>query len=411
MIHRYIGNKSPIVSEILSEISRLAPAGSLVFDAFSGTLAVSTALKSAGYRVAANDINHFSWVYSTAYLANSCLPAVENSISNGLSDDVETGWTAAIEQLTSPYPRGFPSSAKRTDIYDHYCEEGKNSAFNSLRGSSGHRRFFSPQNAKTIDRALNKIRYWFRSGEIGEETRCILTAVLMDAVERVSNTQGTFHDFPRKFVDPRALKPISIVAPKPNDFVGPASTIIGKAQDTLEFVHSVPTHAVLYLDPPYNFRQYTSYYFMLNLLSKYPELDDLDAYFAEVKYVRGQNMDDDFSSTFCSSKTFLSSIRTLIERAKCEYIVLSYFDGRNHWGSFKSSGEANGKRALQDFFETSLFKEGSQKCIPIDRLNYQSYGGHKAKIVKEFLFIAKKSNLPSVQPDDRGEKWIGQVSA
>ena len=68
--------------------------------------------------------------------------------------------------------------------------------------------------------------------------------------------------------------------------------MLGVERDSLDWVREVPHHKVLYLDPPYNFRQYTAYYFLLNVLARYVDIDDLEAYFAGVRYVRGQNPAD-----------------------------------------------------------------------------------------------------------------------
>jgi adenine-specific DNA methylase len=309
--------------------------------------------------------------------------------------------------VVAPYKRGVPRSERRTDVFDHYCEAGLKSRFESKRGQKGNRRFFSKENAELIDRVLTRIRWWYRSGEIGDTTRCLLTASLLDAVERVSNTQGTYHDFPRSFFDPRALKALKLVGPDSQRFSGPPSTCFGKAEDSLEFVSRVPSHQVMYLDPPYNFRQYTSYYFLLNMFSKYPEIDDLDEYFAGIEFVRGQNMEDDFPSSFCGSKTFIPSLEKLVQGADTKYVVLSYFDGRNHWGQFKSDPDKNGRRLLEQFFESGLFVARSMKCLPFDRLNYQSYGGYKAKQIQEFLFVAEKCHQTRQSKTARKEIWTG----
>lgn len=199
-------------------------------------------------------------------------------------------------------------------------------------------------------------------------------------------------------------------------FGGIESRFIGKAQDTIDYVKTLPKHKVMYLDPPYNFRQYTSYYFMLNLLSQYSEIQDLSRYFSEIKFVRGQNMSSDFKSTFCSKKHFLSSLKELIENAKCEYVVLSYFDGRNHWGEFKSEkADVLGESELTKLFKGDLFVDGTFKCIPVKRTNYQSYGGYEAKAVNEFLFLAKKKNQTLINQSDseriEEELWIGSAVA
>lgn len=408
LIQRYLGNKSSIAPDIVALVRSLSEPGDTVVDAFSGSLAATFAMRQAGLRVVPNDINHFSWLFATAFLTGS-QPIGPNG-RLGSPGERHQQWRALADELVAPVGHGDAASIFRTDIYDHYCEEGGKSSFLSARGRSGRRRFFSADNAATIDRALSRIRFWWRNGRIDQRTRCILSAMLISGVERVSNTQGTYHDFPREFIDTRALRPLKIEVPPDEIFLGPESPLIGRAEDSLDFVRRAPAHRVLYLDPPYNFRQYTSYYFMLNLLSKHAEVDDLDEFFSELEYVRGQNMADDFKSTFCSKKAFMPSLRTIIERADTEHVVISYFDGRNHWGSFKSEhAESDGRKAIEDFLASDLFEAGSARCIPVDRLNYQSYGGFKAKKVSEYLFTARTSSI--IANERRGEvlEWTGKA--
>lgn len=395
LIQRYLGNKALIADTIVATVKDLARPGDLIFDAFSGTLSVTASLRDAGFRVASNDISHFSWTYARAYFSEAELPWPEKSIVNC---DIEKNlaWQSAIDELTAPYSNCFPKLARRRDIFDHYCEAGTKSDFVSARGRTGRRRFFSSSNAELIDRALSRIRYWYRESIISEHSRCILMATLLSAVEKVSNTQGTFHDFPREYFDPRALQAIVLRAPDASLFSAPSCKYIGKARDTLEFVDELPEHRAIYIDPPYNFRQYTSYYFMLNLLSQYPDIEDLDGYFSQIEFVRGQNMQSDFKSSFSSKKTFISSLGKLISKAKAQYVILSYFDGRNHWGSFKRDGpDSTGRQKIDELFHGSLFVPGSVKCIPVPRRNYQSYGGFPAREVNEFLFVGEKRMLSS----------------
>lgn len=408
LIQRYLGNKSSIAPDIVALVRSLSEPGDTVVDAFSGSLAATFAMRQAGLRVVPNDINHFSWLFATAFLTGS-QPIGPNG-RLGSPGERHQQWRALADELVAPVGHGDAASIFRTDIYDHYCEEGGKSSFLSARGRSGRRRFFSADNAATIDRALSRIRFWWRNGRIDQRTRCILSAMLISGVERVSNTQGTYHDFPREFIDSRALRPLKIEVPPDEIFLGPEAPLIGRAEDSLDFVRRAPAHRVLYLDPPYNFRQYTSYYFMLNLLSKHAEVDDLDEFFSELEYVRGQNMADDFKSTFCSKKAFMPSLRTIIERADTEHVVISYFDGRNHWGSFKSEhAESDGRKAIEEFLASDLFEAGSARCIPVDRLNYQSYGGFKAKKVSEYLFTARTSSI--IANERRGEvlEWTGKA--
>ena len=393
LIQRYLGNKALITDSIVTAIEEIAQPGDLIFDAFSGTLAVAASLRDAGFQVAVNDINHFTWSYAKAYFSVPELPWPEISITEGLKDK-QFAWKCVVDELTAPYSRNFPPRARRNDVFDHYCEFGTKSHFVSSRGRQGRRRFFSGENAVLIDRTLSRIRFWYQQSIISEHTRCILTSLLLSAVEKISNTQGTYHDFPREYFDPRARNLIQLNVPDDSMCREPHSKYIGKAKDTLEFVTKLPEHRVIYIDPPYNFRQYTSYYFMLNLMSQYPEIEDLDEYFSHIKFVRGQNMTSDFKSSFSSKKTFISSLRRLISMAKTQFVVLSYFDGRNHWGNFRSTTpEETGRRAIEELFRGSLFVPGSLKSIPVPRMNYQSYGGYSAKEINEFVFVGEKRML------------------
>lgn len=419
MLQRYLGNKTSLSAEIVQVVRDIAPPGSHVCDAFAGSIAVGIALKRAGYVVSSNDANLLSWIYAEAYLGSQNLPEIDldslygNVRASAARDrawmrlqqvpqqsrwlnypDLQRAidWCALLSELATPLLSGeIPKRLCRTDMFDHYSPLGEKSRFHSSRGSSGTRRFFSAENAKLLDSALSRLRYWVQQELLSERARCLATACLLDATEKIANTQGTYHDFPRDFFDPRALKSLSISMPDYDALTaGPVGGVIGRAEDSLEFIKRVPSQAVLYLDPPYNFRQYSAYYFLPNLIAEYPDVVDLDDYFSKLRFVRGQNMESDFTSSFCSSRSFLPSLELLIERADCQYVVLSYFNGRNHWHEFKSGTSDRGRLELEEFLSSGLFVRESLRMIPLDRVNYQSYGGHKALKVSEYLFIAER---------------------
>ncbi|HEX8558740.1 MAG TPA: DNA adenine methylase [Pyrinomonadaceae bacterium] len=421
MIHRYLGNKTEMLEPMMAVIGQHCPPGSRVCDIFSGSLSVSFEFKRRSYSVLANDVNLFSAVVGNAFLVNNKVPAVSLEELTPKKDIVGLrksagDWAsrlvggsgfkflenrrrrteyvellALILYLQQLEPGMVPSGWRRSDFFDTYTEEGRNSSFVSQRGRTGRRRFFSGENGRRIDAVLSQIRCWRRNGLLSEVLHSMLLSVLIRAVEKVSNTQGTYHDFPREEIDPRALNPLLLEAPRLDVALAGGKHQVGWEQDSLEFIESAPRHDLLYIDPPYNFRQYTSYYFMPNLLCRYSDIEDLDDYFARVEYVRGQNMDDDFVSPFCKKSLFIESLSTLIGKAKTRLVALSYFDGRNHWNEFKSDANGVGYLKLQEFFNTELFRPGTLKIVPIPRTNYQSYGGYKAREVLEFLFICEKA--------------------
>lgn len=398
MIQRYLGNKYTLADAIVRTARNYAPAGSLICDAFTGTLAIALAMKRADYRVAANDVNHFSSIYGRAFLTNSTVPQldVDALLPRTRRANAHRGQTpekalrTVLDYLQSARPTAVSAKFRRSHFFDHYTELGARSTYVSSRGRSGRRRFFTPENGRQIDTVLGKIREWSQTRRIDATATALLSAIACDAVEKISNTQGTYHDFPRTTYDPRAFQRLTLHLPDFEALHGKRIDHIIGCGDSLDFVRSVPAHHVLYIDPPYNFRQYTAYYFMPNLICGYAEMDDVDEYFDDVRYVRGQNMRDDFKSTFCSANTFMDSMELLIERADAQVVMLSYFDARNHWNNTNDAGNGIGIRKLTSFLRSSLFRRNSFRSHRFPRLNYQSYGGYRARRIDEFLLVAEK---------------------
>ena len=418
MIQRYLGNKNSIADHILHEVGRFCQPGDIVCDIFSGTISMSMALKRSGYRVVSNDISIFSYHYANCYLRNNTIPVFDLGLLGINGADYENIAQEVIEKKKDEVGFLFLRNQhlyelyknlvivliyleriEATDIakkfqaryiYNTYTEEGNNSYFRSLRGTEGHRRFFTPANGKRIDNILNKIREWNDNQLLSEVQYSLLISILCESIEKISNTQGTYHDFQRELYDERALHDLTLRIPPFDDVVSTQNEhIIGRAQDSLNFIREVPKHKLLYLDPPYNFRQYTSYYFMLNLICNYCTIKNLNKYFKNVKFVRGQNMDDDFDSTFCKSDKFIESLHQLISDARTQYVIMSYYDGRNHENK-GTHRKDNGIAAIVNLFESNMFKAGSFEQLAFERTNYQSFQGHTADKCNEYLFIAEK---------------------
>ena len=418
MIQRYLGNKNSIADHILHEVGRFCQPGDIVCDIFSGTISMSMALKRSGYRVVSNDISIFSYHYANCYLRNNTIPVFDLGLLGINGADYENIAQEVIEKKKDEVGFLFLRNQhlyelyknlvivliyleriEATDIskkfqaryiYNTYTEEGNNSYFRSLRGTEGHRRFFTPANGKRIDNILNKIREWNDNHLLSEVQYSLLISILCESIEKISNTQGTYHDFQRVLYDERALHDLTLRIPPFDDVVSTQNEhIIGRAQDSLNFIREVPKHKLLYLDPPYNFRQYTSYYFMLNLICNYCTIKNLNKYFKNVKFVRGQNMDDDFDSTFCKSDKFIESLHQLISDARTQYVIMSYYDGRNHENK-GTHRKDNGIAAIVNLFESDMFKAGSFEQLAFERTNYQSFQGHTADKCNEYLFIAEK---------------------
>lgn len=441
MLARYLGNKQAIMAPLLQTVAEYCNPGDHVVDIFSGSLAVSLGLKRAGYRVTANDINLFSSTIAEAYLVPSEPPVVRiedalpvasaaarlkeaKAITSGLVGKegyaflLNPDWRARYERFVALQQHlqhityaDLPQSHRRQDFFDAYCEEGSRSSFVSMRGTTGKRRFFSPANARRIDLMLNQLRFWRGAGVVDNQTHALLLSSLIRAVEKVSNTQGTYHDFPRDKWDSRALNALSLAAPMLDDVVvGVGGHSAGREQDSLEYIKSVGEHSLLYLDPPYNFRQYTAYYFLPNVICRYPDIEDLDEYFDNLAFVRGQNPDDDFTSSFCKPSSFIDDLRTMITRARCETVMISYFNGANHWSKFDSGPNDIGQTLLEELLSEDLFEPSSLAVKSVPRMNYASYGGFKARSVNELIMTAKLRKTEENESTQCADGWLHSVA-
>lgn len=435
MLARYIGNKTAVLGPLMNSIRGYAEPGEHVVDAFSGSLAVSMAMKAQGYRVTANDANLFSAVFGDAYLIPReppapvlagllrCkrIPALRKAATSEVeallgrpgyrfldTDDWRrryVDYVTLLRHLVTMSEADLPTSHRRHDFFDTYCESGANAAFRSSRGTEGRRRFFIPANAERLDLIMNQIRAWTSAGLVDVQTRALLLSGIVRAVEQVSNTQGTFHDFIRDGWDSRALVALRLTPPALDSTIGGMEgNRVGRERDTLDFIGEVEHHKVLYLDPPYNFRQYSAYYFLPNVICRYPDMDDPASYFAGVQFVRGQNPSDDFTSSFCKASRFISDMETLIERARCETVVISYYNGANHWGKFNSVPNNAGRERLTEMLTGSLFEANSLRVTEVPRRNYASYGGYTARDVTELLLVADKrqDRVHAAEPSAQG---------
>ena len=152
----------------------------------------------------------------------------------------------------------------------------------------------------------------------------------------------------------------------------------------------------MYIDPPYNFRQYTAYYHLLNFVAAYVFLDDLDSYLGELQHVRGQNMKDDFTSDFCFRSKFPNALRALIDGAPCRYVVMSYYGGRNHWNHWADTEQLTdeGLNVLNEiFFDPELFSHAETVNALQIRQNYQSRNGERKSLVREHLIFGEKRHI------------------
>jgi len=278
---RYIGCKDNLLPFIEDAVLSRGIRSGTFADLMAGTTSVGRRFRSIGFTVHSNDLLAFSHVFSRAYIQSTHPPA-------HLSD--------MLAELNALRPEpGF--------IHRHYSEEG-------TLGTEHPRRFFSDENAARIDAIRNRIDEWRNDGSVDDDTFYSLLACLLEAVPGVSNTSGTYGAF-LKHWDPRALKPLVLEVPEP--IAGPAGTAY--RQDAADLAGEIACD-VLYLDPPYNNRQYAPNYHVLETIARW---DDPAVYgVAGLRPWRTER------SAWCRADTALTELGRIISTTRCRLLLLSY---------------------------------------------------------------------------------------
>lgn len=231
---RYIGNKTRLLPFILRTLQRSGIEAGSVHDAFAGTASVSRALKEKGWEVHCSDLLMSSYVFQRAYVVAECA-------------DPEIA-ERAEELAALPPGEGF--------ISRHFSPAGGE--------ASAGRMYFTPANAARIDAAREKLEDWRQSGSIGEDPYYVLLAAIIEGADRVANTAGVYASYMKKW-QPNARRTFTIEIETPIAGTRPAHAHL---MDATEAAESIGEIDLVYIDPPYNSRQYVAYYHIPEILAR-----------------------------------------------------------------------------------------------------------------------------------------------
>ncbi len=351
---RFIGNKENLVAKIYQTLITHGVFGNSFFDFFSGTTAVGRFFKQQGYQVFSSDLLYFSFVLQKAYIENNTTPNFEKLLSKikPLSSSLfPDALIQVIDYLNSiPSQEGF--------IFKNYTPEG-------TQDLEKPRMYFTNENGKIIDSIRSEIENWRTSNLLTDSEYYILLACLIETVPFYANISGVYAAF-QKIWDPRAVKRLAL---RPISLI--TSTKENKAfnQNSVELVTQI--HAdILYLDPPYNQRQYAPNYHLLETIAKYDN--------PPIKGVSGMRPYKHQKSQFCSADTGLKELFNIAQKSNYKFLVMSY----NSEGIMPKEKILS---VLENFGEVSFTE------FPYLRFKSNSNGEsrHK-KFVKEHLYILKR---------------------
>lgn len=276
----YIGSKYSLLDflqETIYDVTEYKKGEQFVFgDLFSGTGIVGAAFKENGCTVISNDIQHYGYVLAKHYIENN--PPIDGKLLDLFNslDGVD----------------GF--------IYNNFCA-----------GSGSGRNYFTDYNGRKCDAIRQKLEEQYRENKIDDKQYYYYLASLINSIDKYANTASVYGAF---------LKHIKKSAAKNFDLellpvIDGCKNGAAYNQDINTLINKIEGD-VLYLDPPYNARQYCSNYHVLETISRYDN-----------PILSGKTGLRDYKeqkSAFCSKRTVAAAFEDLIANAKFKYIFLSY---------------------------------------------------------------------------------------
>lgn len=297
---RYIGNKENILDKIYNILIEHGVSGNSFFDFFSGTTNVARYYKKLGYKIYSSDVMYMSYCLQKAYIENGDEPsfsALLPHITGASSKLFATPLEIVLEFLDNiPNVQGF--------IFKNYTPEG-------TKHLAQPRMYFSNENGLRIDAIRMQIEDWKEQNLITESEYYILLACLIETISFYANVAGVYAAFHKKW-DPRAVKRLTM---RPIETIPNTVPNFVHYGNSLDIVDDINVD-IIYLDPPYNERQYLPNYHLVETIAAYDN--------PEIKGVTGMREYENKKSTFCNAKTALRDLDYVAKRAKYKYFVLSY---------------------------------------------------------------------------------------
>jgi adenine-specific DNA-methyltransferase len=286
---RYIGSKLNLLPQLDAAVNERQPKGGNFCDIFSGTGAVGRYFKNR-FPVVSNDLLYFSHVLQYAGIQLNQEPSFA-LLEKEVGDPFHYLNTLNIEKFN------FKSAPFVANSFSPY--------------QSGERMYLTEKNALTIDAIRQSIQEWLETDLITQDGYMYLLASLLECVPSVSNIAGTYGAY-LKHWDSRTSKPVFL---EPTVLTDNGKQNISYNENANDLVRKI-SGEVLYIDPPYNGRQYLGNYHVLESIAKYDN--------PVLKGKTGTREDMNKVSDYCKKGKVAQSFDDLLANANFDYVFISY---------------------------------------------------------------------------------------
>lgn len=326
---RYLGNKYRLLPFILDVVNNNCTDIESIADIFSGTGAVSSAFSTSKI-IITNDILYSNYICNLAWF--SPLTYDENKIKQYL---------IRYNQISN-YEENY-MSLNFSDTY------------------------FSKDVCSKIGIIREDIEKEYLSRKLNERERAILITSLLYAMDSIAQTCGHYDAYRKNSEE---FKPLILKLPLASNSNNKENRCYN--QDANILVKSIRADLV-YIDPPYNSRQYCDSYHLLENVASW----DKPAVYGVAKKMKRDNLKSDYC-TIKASEAF----KNLIEDINSKYILVSY----NNTG-VKANERSNAKILDSDI--VNILKQKGELQIFSQDYKMFSTGKSNIKDNEERLFLCK----------------------
>jgi adenine-specific DNA-methyltransferase len=329
----YIGSKLKLASFISGEIKRICgnTHNKTYAEVFGGTGAIARVLKDRFKKIIVNDTEAYAFVLLRHYVGNTKAMDCRAQV---------------LELNNLKLVEGF--------IYKNYCA-----------GSGSGRNYFSDFNGKKIDAIRQHIEKWKHDNIISDDEYYLLLASLLERADALANTASVYGAF-LKHIKKSAAVPLYLIQ-APHTVCNTTVKVFNEDANTL--IRKIKGD-VLYLDPPYNQRQYGANYHLLNTIALY------DNFIPQGK----TGLRPDYSkSAYCSRAQVAEAFDELLAKADFEFVFISY----NNEGLLH---EDTLRKICKQYGSYELIKKPYQRF----RADKALARNHKASTTEEHLHVLIK---------------------
>ena len=328
---RYLGCKSKLVDFIDKIVSHYCSNCETFLDLFAGTGTVAFHFKNK-YKVIVNDI-----------LSCNCV-AYETFFSSARINKTK------VLNLLNEF-----NSIDISSVDENYY---------SLNFADT---FLSKENMKRIGYIRDRIDDLYSNNEINKREKSVLLTSLLYAIDKNANTVGHYDAFRKNgCLDKKFVLDMPHI-----DDTNNKGNLIFK-EDANLLVKNLQSD-IVYIDPPYNSRQYCdAYHFLENVaLNQKPEV------FGKARKMDRSNL----KSSYCTNKATLS-FKSLIEDINAKFIIVSY----NNTGN-KINSRSNAK--ISDTDITEILRKKGKVTVYSQDFNAFTTGKTDVEGHQERLFVCE----------------------